>query len=98
MSSPVVTGVVVNDNEERVKSSNSGTTIQATAVAVPVAEGTAHVTARPTENAQIGICRRCGREFTRPPGVNDGQAQYYRCAECESYRWQDIFEGSCAVC
>jgi hypothetical protein len=28
------------------------------------------------------ICRGCGRAFVRPPGVHDGQSQYFRCEEC----------------
>lgn len=50
------------------------------------------------EDARVGICRRCRRQFTRPLGVNDGQAQYYRCAECEQHRLGDMFAGSCSVC
>ena len=26
----------------------------------------------------IGVCRGCGEEFIRQPGVHDGVAQYYR--------------------
>ena len=82
----------------------------ATAVAVPVTnnneptiayvvpEQATYVASEPLENANVGICRRCRRQFTRPVGVNDGQAQYYRCQECEGYRWNDIFEGSCVIC
>ena len=29
-------------------------------------------------NQEIGVCRGCGEEFIRPPGVHDGVAQYYR--------------------
>lgn len=46
----------------------------------------------------VGICRRCRRQFTRPPGINDGQAQYYRCADCEEFRLSDLIAGSCSVC
>lgn len=49
------------------------------------------------EDEHVGICRRCRRVFERPPGVNDGQAQYYRCSECEKHRWGDIVEGSCHI-
>ena len=50
------------------------------------------------EDSRVGICRRCRRQFTRPLGVNDGQAQYYRCPECEGYRLSDLIAGSCVVC
>lgn len=50
------------------------------------------------ENNEYGICRRCRRNFRRPIGVNDGQAQYYRCQECESHRLEDIIMGSCILC
>jgi hypothetical protein len=46
----------------------------------------------------VGICRRCRQPFVRRPGVNDGQAQYYRCEHCEQFRLQDIILGSCAIC
>ena len=51
-----------------------------------------------SEDTRVGICRRCRREFRRPEGVNDGQAQYYRCAECEQQRLGDLFRGSCTLC
>lgn len=28
------------------------------------------------------ICRGCGREFVRAPGVHDAQSSYYRCDDC----------------
>ncbi len=57
-----------------------------------------YVTPQQTESANIGVCRRCRREFVRQPGVNDGQAQYYRCGQCEEYRLADMIAGSCVVC
>jgi len=50
------------------------------------------------ETAEYGICRRCRREFRRAPGVNEGQAQYFRCSECETHRGADLFMGSCSLC
>lgn len=49
------------------------------------------------EDEHVGICRKCRRVFERPPGVNDGQAQYYRCPECNGTRWGDMIAGSCIV-
>jgi hypothetical protein len=48
------------------------------------------------ESEDFGICRRCRQPFRRPPGVNDGQASYYRCAACEAHRGVEIFD-SCNV-
>ena len=45
----------------------------------------------------IGICRRCRREFVRDPSLHDGQAQYYRCQDCEKERLNDLFMGSCIL-
>lgn len=50
------------------------------------------------ETEQIGICRRCRREFRRQAGVHSGLAQYYRCSDCEKLRMQDTIEGSCITC
>ncbi|RYG62095.1 hypothetical protein EON64_18150 [archaeon] len=50
------------------------------------------------EDEHVGVCRRCRRVFERPSGVNDGQAQYFRCAECLKSNWADIIEGSCSLC
>jgi hypothetical protein len=36
------------------------------------------------------ICRGCGREYIRPAGCHDGQAQYYRCSDCNQLSW-DMF-------
>ncbi len=49
------------------------------------------------ETSDIGICRKCRRQFRRPPGVNDGQAQYYRCAECDDQRIFDLAINSCSI-
>ncbi len=49
------------------------------------------------ENERFGICRRCRRQFERPPGVHDGQAQYYRCKECDGVRFQEIIIDSCII-
>lgn len=53
------------------------------------------VAAQPETN--IGVCRRCRQPFVRRPGVNDGQAQYYRCENCEQFRLMDLIEGSCTI-
>ena len=47
----------------------------------------------------VMTCRRCRQQFTPPPGVNDGQAQYYRCETCNapSVRGSDLFWGSCVM-
>lgn len=49
------------------------------------------------ENSRVGICRRCRREFVRPIGVNDGQAQYYRCSECDAMRFDEMIMASCTL-
>jgi hypothetical protein len=49
------------------------------------------------ENERFGICRRCRRQFERPPGVHDGQAQYYRCKECDGVRLQEMIIDSCII-
>lgn len=48
------------------------------------------------EDGRFGICRKCRRRFQRPAGVNDGQASYYRCAECERSRLDDYI-ASCNI-
>ena len=47
------------------------------------------------ESSNQAICRGCGRQFTREPGVHNGQAQYYRCEECNSLT--NVFLGSCVI-
>lgn len=47
------------------------------------------------EPSNQGICRGCGRQFTREPGVHNGQAQYYRCNECNSMT--NVFISSCVI-
>jgi len=37
-----------------------------------------------------GICRRCGREFTRPPDVHNADNRYYRCSQCSNVRVEDF--------
>lgn len=80
-------------------SDSTGKVIEAHAVVAEpqgtIAQPPIHVTATAAPN--IGICRRCRQEFVRRPDVNDGQAQYYRCEECEKYRLEDIFWGSCVI-
>lgn len=49
------------------------------------------------ENSRVGVCRRCRREFVRPIGVNDGQAQYYRCSECDAMRFDEMILASCSL-
>ena len=49
------------------------------------------------ENSRVGVCRRCRREFVRPIGVNDGQAQYYRCSECDAMRFDEMILESCSL-
>lgn len=48
------------------------------------------------EDERRGVCRKCRRIFERPAGVNDGQASYYRCRECENSRLDDYIS-SCAI-
>mmetsp|Transcript_2982 Transcript_2982/g.2641 ORF Transcript_2982/g.2641 Transcript_2982/m.2641 type:complete len:110 (-) Transcript_2982:137-466(-) len=48
------------------------------------------------ENERYGICRRCRRQFERPRGVNDGQAQYYSCPECAGIKLSDLLF-SCVI-
>lgn len=50
-----------------------------------------------SDNGRYGVCRKCRRVFERPPGVNDGQAQYYRCPECDNERWPDMIISSCVL-
>lgn len=49
------------------------------------------------EDERHGVCRRCRRVFLRPPGVNDGQAQYYRCPDCDKDRLSEIILNSCIL-
>mmetsp|Transcript_29221 Transcript_29221/g.31873 ORF Transcript_29221/g.31873 Transcript_29221/m.31873 type:complete len:92 (-) Transcript_29221:1119-1394(-) len=49
------------------------------------------------QNERYGVCRKCRRVFERPPGVNDGQAQYFRCPECDNERWPDMIINSCVI-
>jgi hypothetical protein len=76
------------------------TPVMAQAVPVPTyAQPAVVVEAVPAQtDNNVGICRRCRQPFVRRPGVNDGQAQYYRCDNCEQFRLQDIIVGSCVVC
>lgn len=48
------------------------------------------------ETQEIGVCRRCRRQFRRPAGVNDGQAAFYRCSECVGLKFEDIVN-SCTI-
>lgn len=80
-------------------SSPNAKPVEAHAVAVEP-QGTvaqAPIQVEATAAPDIGICRRCREQFVRRPGVNDGQAQYYRCDACERKRGEDMFYGSCAV-
>lgn len=58
--------------------------------AIPVSESSTPIRVESTpynvtvESLDQAICRGCGRQFTRAPGVHDGQAQFYRCDECNS--------------
>mmetsp|Transcript_16145 Transcript_16145/g.24334 ORF Transcript_16145/g.24334 Transcript_16145/m.24334 type:complete len:102 (-) Transcript_16145:115-420(-) len=49
----------------------------------------------PVEESRVAVCRGCGREFTRATGVHSGQAQYYRCDECNG--WGPLILGSCTM-
>mmetsp|Transcript_24897 Transcript_24897/g.23886 ORF Transcript_24897/g.23886 Transcript_24897/m.23886 type:complete len:122 (+) Transcript_24897:121-486(+) len=42
------------------------------------------------ESQDVGVCRRCGRQFNRPPGSHDSSAQYYRCPDCARFHLQDF--------
>lgn len=71
-------------------------TYEPTVVHAYVVPPTVNAQADPSNN--VGICRRCGRQFIRPPGVDDAQASYYRCPECSQMRLLDIIAGSCVIC
>ena len=95
--------IVVKVEDTTVVSSSSAAASSPTIVhATPVQSTPAVVYATtpqhqiPGEAGDIGICRKCRRQFRRPPGVNDGQAQYYRCQECDGERLQDILY-SCVI-
>jgi hypothetical protein len=38
----------------------------------------------------IGVCRRCGSQFVRPPNAHDGVASYYRCNACNRLFLEDF--------
>lgn len=70
--------------------------------AVPVTDQSSppvHVQSTPytvtVESSNQAICRGCGRLFTRAPGVHDGQAQYFRCDDCNSI--SNVFISSCVI-
>ncbi len=62
--------------------------------AVPVQQD---IPVRVLETNDTGICRRCRQPFRRPPGVNDGQANYYRCARCNDKRGEEMLESLCVI-
>lgn len=87
-----------SSNNQQKEPNNSTPVAQAVPVEPTITTAPAMVVnAVPAEDDRIGICRRCRQQFVRRPGVNDGQAQYYRCDECEKFRLQDIIEGSCII-
>lgn len=55
---------LISSNSTSISNSQSNPTV-IQAVALP-------------HNQDIGVCRGCGEEFIRPPGIHDGVAQYYR--------------------
>lgn len=81
---PIVTAVPVEQNQ-------SPPPIQPTIVYAT------HANPPSEENERYGVCRKCRRVFERPPGVNDGQAQYYRCRECDNERWPEMIMNSCIL-
>ncbi len=62
--------------------------------AVPVQQ---NIPVRVIETNDVGICRRCRQAFRRPPGVNDGQANYYRCAQCNDKRGEEMLDSLCVI-
>lgn len=42
----------------------------------------------------VGICRRCGLQFNRPPNAHSSCAQYYRCDNCARLHVEDF----CSIC
>lgn len=46
------------------------------------------------QNNGVGICRRCGQHFNRPPNAHSSCAQYYRCDNCARLHIEDI----CSIC
>mmetsp|Transcript_26309 Transcript_26309/g.39000 ORF Transcript_26309/g.39000 Transcript_26309/m.39000 type:complete len:99 (+) Transcript_26309:160-456(+) len=89
-SDPVyVTATPVSNTSSQYE--NSGTSSNTdTGESVPHAYPTAQV-----EESRVGVCRGCGREFTRPAGVHSAQAQYYRCDKCNG--WGSLLMDSCIV-
>jgi glutamine amidotransferase PdxT len=69
--------------------------------AIPVTENSYPVQVDSTpynitvESSNQAICRGCGRQFTRAPGVHSGQAQYFRCEDCNSM--SNVFISSCVI-
>ena len=78
------------------KSSRASSSTHVEVYAYPVQVQTQSVQAT-VENSRVGVCRRCRREFVRPIGVNDGQAQYYRCSECDAMRFDEMILASCSL-
>lgn len=62
--------------------------------AVPLQQG--GIGLQVQETPDVGICRRCRQPFQRPPGVNDGQASYYRCSRCNDMRAGELLD-SCVI-
>jgi hypothetical protein len=78
------------------KSNRASSSTHAEVYAYPVQVQSQSVQAT-VENSRVGVCRRCRREFVRPIGVNDGQAQYYRCSECDAMRFDEMILESCSL-
>jgi hypothetical protein len=92
MSQPPQKAVPIKDGEETSGTSVTPHVVVATAVPVEayVAQGEHH---EPTLDQNQAVCRGCGRTFTRPPGIHNGDARYYRCADCNQLRISNF----CAV-
>ena len=44
----------------------------------------------------VGICRGCGLQYRRQPGVHDSSAEFYRCEKCSRLKLQDVIS-SCRL-
>jgi len=89
----VLTAVPVN-----AQATTSNQVHQATVVeGHPIREPRSDLERMGLENDEVRVCRRCRRQFIRPPNVHDGQAAYYQCPECVGLKAEDIYNSFCAI-
>mmetsp|Transcript_2972 Transcript_2972/g.4381 ORF Transcript_2972/g.4381 Transcript_2972/m.4381 type:complete len:137 (-) Transcript_2972:338-748(-) len=49
-----------------------------------------------SQQHEVAICRRCGKEFLRPAGTKRGNSSYFRCKKCDGLKVEDIV-ASCGI-